>query len=118
MWWKISNEMQYIKLRMSNRPKIFIWLSPAISKIDQKELKRIVSIIHDKYYPSNKIIISLVEVNRDPMLKELMNRINPSQEEPLVTGYLPNGASCFKSHELSLKMLEKLIHELLMTSHN
>jgi len=118
MWWEISNEKQYLQLRILNQPKIFIWLPPSFNKSEQRELKRIVSSIHAKYYPSNKIIISLVEVTHDPMLQQLLNRINPSQNGPLVTGYLPNGATYFKSHEISVKMLEKLIQKLLMISHN
>ncbi len=118
MWWKISNERQYLQLRILNQPKIFIWLPPSFNKSDRKKLNQIVSSIHRERYPSNKIIISLVEVSRDPMLQQLLNRISPSQGGPLVTGYLPNGATYFKSHEISVKILEKLIQKLVMISHN
>jgi len=118
MWWKISNEKQYLQLRILNQPKIFIWLPPSLNQNDREKLNQIISSIHREYYPSNKIIISLVEVNRDPMLQQLLSRINPLEGGPFVTGYLPNGATYFKSHELSVKILENLIQELVMISHN
>lgn len=118
MCWKILNEKQYLQLRILNQPKIFIWLPPSFNQNDRKKLNQIISSIHREYYPSNKIIISLVEVNRDPMLQQLLSRINPLEGGPLVTGYLPNGATYFKSHEISVKILENLIQELVMISHN
>ncbi|GBD92924.1 hypothetical protein BMS3Abin05_00500 [bacterium BMS3Abin05] len=118
MWWNIFNEVQYLQLRTKNQPKIFIWLTPSLNDVYKTKLINILSAINRKFKIQKDVIISLVDVNRDPMLQDLLNHINPSHRIPFVTGYLANGATYFKSHEFSTRKMEKLICELLLFPHN